>query len=154
MGQWDKKAIKISVSQHHCLSDTNDLVKFRIDGMNFNICWENRYMTRLYSVTEPVTESLCFFLCIEVIVAHALPRRLSRINTWLCFYVTVHEFLLLSCPTDRPAVLLRRPAKRHRKGGVTLPCHPLSLISGPDKSPLLLAEQHLCPPMSTAEICP
>lgn len=33
-----KKAIKISVTQHHHLYDTNDLVKFRIDGMNFNIC--------------------------------------------------------------------------------------------------------------------
>lgn len=45
--QWNKKAIKISVSQHHRLYDTDDLVKFRKDGMNFSICWETDD-TRVY----------------------------------------------------------------------------------------------------------
>lgn len=103
------------------------------------------------------------FIWIKVAASHGFPHMSNRVTVPLCL---LWSFSLKAKPSkplnssypvrqDSPTVFPRCPVKRGCKGGgVKPPFHPFPLMSGPDKSPLLLVERHVCPPLPTAEICP
>lgn len=140
--KWVTLLYCFATNQGHCM-----LIKFTVDGLNrINAQAHNqRYSLNIFK--WPYCED--DFILLSNTARQEGSLAVEPVS--LCFPV-ITGTPLLQCGS---ALLWERDCEGtpSDKGKAFLPFSSPFLISGPDESPLLLAERHVCPTLPTAEIC-
>lgn len=141
------KSADFSSESHHCIL----LLPIKVIACQLNSLWmdwtESSYKMIVAAIifsNDPCVKMVLFSSLIQPCKWHKLLNQ-SLFPRWKGNHLLHYS----------SALLWKRDCEgmpRDKERGIP-PFTPPFLISWPDNSPLLLVEQHLCPPLQTAEIC-